>query len=107
MVLDISRWLSEHPGGNTIIPDQALGCDCAVMFEIYHVSRQSFAYLREFYVGELHRDDRPNVPLPKTLPPGAQNTGGAASQAFLAELRRHTSWRLKDADLVYPAWKSF
>ncbi|KAH8072155.1 hypothetical protein JL720_11196 [Aureococcus anophagefferens] len=57
MVLDITRWLGEHPGGNTIIPQQALGCDCAVMFEIYHVSRQSFAYLREFYVGELHRDD--------------------------------------------------
>ena len=104
MVLDITRWLGEHPGGNTIIPQQALGCDCAVMFEIYHVSRQSFAYLREFYVGELHRDDAPDVPPPATLPPGAAT---AASPAFLAELRRHTAWRLKDADLVYPTWKSF
>ncbi|KAH8046873.1 hypothetical protein JL720_16278 [Aureococcus anophagefferens] len=104
MVLDITRWLGEHPRGNTIIPQQALGCDCAVMFEIYHVSRQSFAYLREFYVGELHRDDAPDVPPPATLPPGAAT---AASPAFLAELRRHTAWRLKDADLVYPTWKSF
>ena len=53
MVLDVSRWLPEHPGGDAIIPDQALDCDCTCMFEIYHVSRQSFAYLREFYAGEL------------------------------------------------------
>jgi hypothetical protein len=106
MVLDVSRWLPEHPGGDAIIPDQALDCDCTCMFEIYHVSRQSFAYLREFYAGELHRDDRPNVPLPKTLPKGA-GADGAPSPAFLAELRRHTAWRLEDADLEYPVWKSF
>lgn len=42
MVFDITRWLPEHPWGNTIIPGQALNMDAAVFFEIYHVSRQSF-----------------------------------------------------------------
>ena len=30
MVLDVSRWLEEHPGGSTIIPEQALDLDCTV-----------------------------------------------------------------------------
>lgn len=45
-VLDITRWLSEHPGGSTIIPEQALNIDCSVFFEIYHASRISFMYLK-------------------------------------------------------------
>lgn len=28
MVLDVTRWLPEHPGGSTIIPRQALNLDC-------------------------------------------------------------------------------
>jgi len=39
MVLDVSRWLEEHPGGSSIIPTQALDRDCTVFFEIYHVRR--------------------------------------------------------------------
>ncbi len=54
MVLDVTRWLPEHPGGATIIPKQSLNLDCARFFEVYHSSRESFLYLREFYVGELH-----------------------------------------------------
>ena len=104
MVLDISRWLGEHPGGDSIIPEQALNCDATVMFELYHVSRQSFLYLREFYVGELHPDDVASVPLPNELPPGGD---GGASPGFLAELRRHTKWRLKVEELEFPTWKSF
>lgn len=41
MVLDVSRWLEEHPGGSSIIPTQALDRDCTVFFEIYHVRRTS------------------------------------------------------------------
>ena len=104
MILDISRWLPEHPGGDSIIPEQALNCDATVMFELFHVSRQSFLYLREFYVGELHPNDYADVPLPNEVPPGGQN---GASPAFLAELRRHTRWRLKQEDLQFPVWKSF
>lgn len=67
MVFDITRWLDEHPGGSTIIPNQALNMDCTVFFEIYHASRQSFLYLKEFYIGELAVEDIPNVP--KAQPP--------------------------------------
>ena len=53
----MSRWLEEHPGGSSIIPEQALNKDCTVFFEIYHASRQSFLYLKEFYIGEVLVDD--------------------------------------------------
>ena len=46
MVLDITRWLPEHPGGSEIIPKQSLNVDATVFFEIYHASRQSFLYLK-------------------------------------------------------------
>ena len=29
MVLDVTTWLPEHPGGATIIPRQSLNMDCA------------------------------------------------------------------------------
>lgn len=34
MVLDVTDWLSEHPGGKSIIPRQALNLDCARFFEV-------------------------------------------------------------------------
>jgi cytochrome b involved in lipid metabolism len=34
MVLDVGRWLPEHPGGATIIPAQSLNCDCSRFFEV-------------------------------------------------------------------------
>jgi cytochrome b involved in lipid metabolism len=92
MVLDISRWLEEHPGGSSIIPRQSLNIDSTLFFEIYHASRQSFLYLKEFYIGELFVDDLPRLlPLPES-----------PSAAFLEELNRTTSWRLKPEDLTLP-----
>ena len=46
------------------MPDQALDLDCARFFEVYHASRESFLYLREFYVGELD----PRCPHGSALP---------------------------------------
>lgn len=34
MVLDVGRWLPEHPGGAAIIPKQSLNLDCARFFEV-------------------------------------------------------------------------
>ena len=90
MVLDITRWLEEHPGGSTIIPEQALNMDSTVFFEIYHASRQSFLYLKEFYIGELQSEDIDQVPKP----------GGDPSSAFIDQLRTHTPWRLDLKDQV-------
>lgn len=80
MVFDITRWLPEHPGGSSIIPEQALGVDCTSFFEIYHASRQSFLYLKEFYIGELAQDDLERVPLP----PGEAKP----SDAFMEQVSR-------------------
>lgn len=34
MVLDVTRWLPEHPGGSSIIPAQALNLDSCRFFEV-------------------------------------------------------------------------
>ena len=34
----------------------------ACMCTRYHASRESFLYLRDFYIGEIHPDDRASVP---------------------------------------------
>eukprot|EP01041_Mallomonas_annulata_P004333 gene4333-8623_t len=119
MVFDITRWLEEHPGGSSIIPEQALNVDSTVFFEIYHASRQSFLYLKEFYIGELAEEDIPLVPLPTNTGSGGGGGGGGvgsgtssstsgASRAFLEELRRLTPWRLKREDLInFEIHKSF
>ena len=49
--MTLCRWLPEHPGGNSIIPKQALNVDGTVWFETYHASRKSFLYLEQFYIG--------------------------------------------------------
>lgn len=116
MVLDITRWLEEHPGGSSIIPDQALDVDCTVFFEIYHASRQSFLYLKEFYIGELAVEDRPLVRYPSSsssssrphesssspsqLRGGCGGEASRASDAFMEQLTKVTSWRLDVHSMV-------
>lgn len=34
MILDVTRWLPEHPGGSSIIPSQALNLECSRFFEV-------------------------------------------------------------------------
>eukprot|EP00635_Sarcinochrysidales_sp_CCMP3193_P000895 CAMPEP_0118911176 /NCGR_PEP_ID=MMETSP1166-20130328/12981_1 /TAXON_ID=1104430 /ORGANISM="Chrysoreinhardia sp, Strain CCMP3193" /LENGTH=520 /DNA_ID=CAMNT_0006850653 /DNA_START=28 /DNA_END=1590 /DNA_ORIENTATION=+ len=97
MVLDVSRWLAEHPGGSSIIPEQALDNDATLMFECYHVSKQSFLYLKEFYIGELFHEDKQHLPVPNNDDDNKDNT---PSDAFLEALRRYTPWRLTPDDLV-------
>lgn len=75
--------------------------DCTSFFEIYHASRQSFLYLKEFYIGELAEADLERVPMPPgEVPPSA---------AFLEQLRRVTPWRLRKEDVQQhiPMHKSF
>ena len=91
MVLDVKRWLPEHPGGDKIIPAQSLRADAARHFELYHSSRESFLYLKHFYVGEVFADDRASVPL---VP------GPPASDDFLQQLREYTEdFRVDAAEL--------
>lgn len=94
MVFDITRWLPEHPGGSTIIPAEAVNVDSTVMFEIFHSSRQSFRYLKQFYIGEIGEQDLPLVPKSSETP----------SDAFVQELQQYTTWRVKPEVVTY---KSF
>ena len=84
MVLDITQWIEEHPGGPSIIPAQALNMDCTCFFEMYHVSRQSFLYLKSFYIGELCPNDFNQL-----------ERSNSASDGFLQSLRSYTNeWRV-------------
>jgi hypothetical protein len=104
MVFDVTNWLPEHPGGSTIIPLQAINIDSSRFFEVYHASRESFIYLREFYAGELLPSDRDIVPRSDVEP----------SDDFLAQLRQWTGdFRLEEgqaaavAENSQQAFKSF
>ncbi|KAG6974476.1 hypothetical protein JG687_00000316 [Phytophthora cactorum] len=94
MVLDITRWIPEHPGGSELIAQEAMNVDSTVMFEIYHASRQSFRYLKQFYIGELSEFDISAMPKPKEQP----------SEAFIQELQQYTTWRIKPQEHTF---KSF
>ena len=102
MVFDITRWLSEHPGGSSIIPEEGLNGDATVFFELYHASSQSFLYLKEFYIGELDDEDLKGI---KNLSPD----DAKPSKPFLDRLDRVAApWRLKKAELLtYQSFKSF
>jgi hypothetical protein len=68
--------------------------------QLYHASRESFLYLREFYIGEL---------LPgEDLPQGGGNPA-PPSEDFLEQLRAYTSeFRMPAAQLPEGrAFKSF
>jgi cytochrome b involved in lipid metabolism len=104
MVLDITRWLDEHPGGSKIIPTVALNVDSAIFFEIYHASTQSYLYLKEFYIGELAKDEYCLVPFSEYYNGEECSVYGTSatkpSAAFLEQLGKVTQWRLKPEDLI-------
>ena len=77
MVLDVKNWLPEHPGGDMIIPAQSLNKDASTHFELYHSSKESFLYLKHFYVGEVCEEDREKIP----------KSDAPASSEFLKMLR--------------------
>ena len=100
-IYDVTRWLPEHPGGNSIIPKQAVNKDATVFFELYHASRKSFIYLEQFYIGELHPADILKVPVT-----GMKRRGVVAtpSSGFVKTLKEYTTWRVVPKEVVH---KSF
>jgi len=88
MVLDVKRWLPEHPGGDRIIPSQSVNVDATRHFELYHSSKESFLYLRAFYVGEIVTEDVDVIPRVVNQVTGLIDP--PASQAFLDQLREYT-----------------
>ena len=47
---------------------------CQIESQVYHVSRESFLYLSEFYIGEVAPEDRPLVPVLEVSAP-VRSTG--------------------------------
>ncbi|XP_006780189.1 cytochrome b5 isoform X2 [Neolamprologus brichardi] len=56
-VYDISRFLEEHPGGEEVLLEQA-GADATESFEDVGHSLDAREMLQQYYIGELHGDDR-------------------------------------------------
>ena len=66
-----------------------MNVDATRHFELYHSSKESFLYLRAFYVGEIVAEEVGLIPPPKTN----EATGAVdppASRAFLEQLREYT-----------------
>ncbi|XP_028258569.1 cytochrome b5 type B [Parambassis ranga] len=56
-VYDITGFLEEHPGGEEVLLEQA-GADATESFEDVGHSTDAREMLQQYYIGELHMDDR-------------------------------------------------
>ncbi|XP_017333587.1 cytochrome b5 [Ictalurus punctatus] len=56
-VYDITGFLEEHPGGEEVLLEQA-GGDATESFEDVGHSTDAREMLQQYYIGELHEDDR-------------------------------------------------
>ncbi|XP_032373917.1 cytochrome b5 type B [Etheostoma spectabile] len=56
-VYDITGFLEEHPGGEEVLLEQA-GADATESFEDVGHSTDARELLQQYYLGELHMDDR-------------------------------------------------
>ncbi|XP_067951157.1 cytochrome b5-like isoform X2 [Watersipora subatra] len=63
-VYDVTKFLDEHPGGEEVLLEQA-GQDSTESFEDVGHSTDARELMKDYYLGELHEDDR----VAKTTPP--------------------------------------
>ncbi|KAI7814279.1 cytochrome b5 [Triplophysa rosa] len=56
-VYDITTFMEEHPGGEEVLLEQA-GADATESFEDVGHSTDAREMLQQYYIGELHMDDR-------------------------------------------------
>lgn len=56
-VYDITSFLEEHPGGEEVLLEQA-GADATESFEDVGHSTDAREMLEQYFIGELHMDDR-------------------------------------------------
>ena len=57
-VYDITNLLLEHPGGEEVLIENAAGVDSTESYEDTWPSNDNREMLKDFYIGELHLDDR-------------------------------------------------
>ncbi|XP_015495836.1 cytochrome b5 isoform X1 [Parus major] len=58
-VYDVTRFLEEHPGGEEVLLEQA-GRDATESFEDVGHSTDAREMLKQYYIGEVHPNDREN-----------------------------------------------
>ncbi|XP_036952190.1 cytochrome b5 [Acanthopagrus latus] len=61
-IYDITRFLEEHPGGEEVLLEQA-GADATESFEDVGHSTDAREMLQQYFIGELHMDDRKKEPV--------------------------------------------
>ncbi|XP_029903975.1 cytochrome b5 type B [Myripristis murdjan] len=64
-VYDITSFLEEHPGGEEVLLEQA-GADATESFEDVGHSTDAREMLQQYFIGELHMDDRIKAPTKET-----------------------------------------
>ena len=57
-VYDITNLLLEHPGGEEVLIENAAGVDATESYEDTWPSDDNREMLKDFYIGELHEEDR-------------------------------------------------
>merc|ERR1711997_1196137 len=83
-VYDITKFLDEHPGGEEILIENA-GADSTENFEDVGHSSDAREMLEEYYIGDLHPDDKTG-----STDRGAKSWG--ASPAAVEEESTWSSW---------------
>jgi len=81
-VYDITKFLDEHPGGEEILIENA-GVDASESFEDVGHSSDAREMLADYYIGDLHEDDRSN-----SEEVGPKSWGGGAAEATSSD----SSW---------------
>ncbi|XP_073321182.1 cytochrome b5 type B [Pagrus major] len=61
-IYDITGFLEEHPGGEEVLLEQA-GADATESFEDVGHSTDAREMLQQYFIGELHMDDRKKEPV--------------------------------------------
>merc|ERR1712142_1288941 len=80
-VYDVTKFLDEHPGGEEIMIENA-GIDSTEAFEDVGHSTDAREMLEEFYIGEVHEDDKT----------GSKERGTKSWGAGPATIEEESSW---------------
>uniref|UniRef100_A0AAQ5XPJ2 Cytochrome b5 heme-binding domain-containing protein n=1 Tax=Amphiprion ocellaris TaxID=80972 RepID=A0AAQ5XPJ2_AMPOC len=92
-VYDITGFLEEHPGGEEVLLEQA-GADATESFEDVGHSTDAREMLQQYFIGELHMDDRK-----KEKPKEVQDTNSGESR-FPRDYGLRRKWKFVGLDLV-------
>lgn len=63
-VYDITNLLTEHPGGEEVLIENAAGVDSTENYEDTWPSNDNREMLKDFYIGDLHEDDKTGRKIP-------------------------------------------